>query len=424
MAAAGGIVILLSFGKYFPLHQLACLLVPGVGLTRAPFRFLFLYVTAGSVLAALGFETFKKSIESKESHSDFILKGAALYGVTVLFLAWGQGRVVWPQWLGLGLGLAALYFWRLNRHPMAGKLFLLSLIVSLLFTGWRASASRLGPGSNFDFASRCEALVRLKERVGLGRVLIGDKIPYPVQTMGKTISLELPTDAAYVTGLRNAMGYNPLILDKYSDLYLLPPQTFARLTALKAFISGDPRWRMPGFSREDWNGVGFCQNQEPVSFVYAPDQVESVPDDQQRLALMGRPDFNPYETAYFSEPLSESQKLLPSVLPAHLEYQLEQEAPDLESFQIKTNRPGWVVFSEVMYPGWKAWVDGKASDILTANHVFRALWVTEGEHEVLFRYEPWWLKTLLVGLGLWILSVFAFLWGPWGRGFLKEFQQI
>ncbi len=194
--------------------------------------------------------------------------------------------------------------------------------------------------------------------------------------------------------------------------------------AVGSFISGDQRWNIAGFSREDWGPVNYCRNQEPVSFVYAPHRVESVTDNEQRLALMRRPDFDPYETAYFSQALPESPKAQPTAPPAGLEYQSGPEEADAESFNLKSGRPGWVVFSEVMYPGWKAWVDGEPAVVFTANHLFRSLWVPAGRHEVLFRYEPWWWKTLLLGLILWILSVLALAWGPWGKGFLREFQQI
>ena len=51
-------------------------------------------------------------------------------------------------------------------------------------------------------------------------------------------------------------------------------------------------------------------------------------------------------------------------------------------------RPGFLVLSDVYYPGWKAYVDGHVVPILRANHAFRAIWLREGRHDVRFVYAP------------------------------------
>jgi hypothetical protein len=428
LAAAGTGALLLSFGKFFPLHRIACQLLPGIGLSRAPFRYVFLYEAAGVVLMAMGYENLKERMAlGKPLERRKLLWGLGLYSfVTAGFALWrgGDARL---QLLGLLPGALSLYLWMEKKiSPRKAQwVFLGSLVLCLLASDWTACTSRWGPASNFDYAARCEALAKLKASVTEpGRVLLGDDIPYLVQSGGRELRLSLPTDVAMVAGLRNALGYNPLNLDRASDLYTLPPRTFVRLMAVESFISGDKRWNIPGFSREDWNGVEFCQNQEPVNFVYAPQRVESVIDDQQRLALMRRIDFNPNKTAYFSEPMPGRPGCTGPFSKAHFRYDLKKVEPDGESFQVSIDRPGWIVFSEVMYPGWKAWVDGGQAPLFTANHLFRSVWIDAGSHEVVFRYEPVWGKPLLAGLGLWFLSVLALVLGPWREIFLKEFQKI
>jgi uncharacterized membrane protein YfhO len=61
--------------------------------------------------------------------------------------------------------------------------------------------------------------------------------------------------------------------------------------------------------------------------------------------------------------------------------------------QAKMASPGFLVVSEVTYPGWRAYVDGKESHIYTANYLFRAVYLPEGTHEVRFAYVP---------IGFWI----------------------
>jgi len=49
---------------------------------------------------------------------------------------------------------------------------------------------------------------------------------------------------------------------------------------------------------------------------------------------------------------------------------------------------GVLVLSDVYYPGWNAYVDGRHAEMLRANYSFRAIALGAGEHTVSFRYEP------------------------------------
>lgn len=190
--------------------------------------------------------------------------------------------------------------------------------------------------------------------------------------------------------------------------------------ALKAFAAGDNRWKLAGFSTSESDGVLYGTNEDKVQYAYSPSSVETIGDDQKRLEAMKVPGFDPYQTAYFSEAIPDYTQ--EKGVTAHLEYELVQDDPDEQGFKVGLSRSGWVVFSEVMYPGWKAWMDRNPSELYTANHDFRAVWVPEGSHRVTFRYEPVWWKLLLWGLVFWILSVAGLVLGPWGKKFQEEFK--
>ena len=73
---------------------------------------------------------------------------------------------------------------------------------------------------------------------------------------------------------------------------------------------------------------------------------------------------------------------------------------------------GWVVLSDLHYPGWRAQVDGEDSDILPANGAFRAIHVPPGTHTLRLEYQPTWLAwsaALSVG-GLLTLLALVWLW--------------
>ena len=53
--------------------------------------------------------------------------------------------------------------------------------------------------------------------------------------------------------------------------------------------------------------------------------------------------------------------------------------------------------SEVWYPGWEAYIDGKKTSISKTDNVFRTLIVTPGNHTVIYRYNP---KIFVIGAGI------------------------
>jgi hypothetical protein len=396
LAALGALA--LACGRFLPFHRLVCDWVPGFGLTRAPFRYICLYVGVLSFLTAVGFDRFRNHGGKGKKYWFFL---PLIYGAFVLAFALSLGGSYWVQGVGALTGGGCLWaLMRFGQKETWSWIFLLSVV----WTFWAADShirtSRMGPISNFNWEERSPLLLDITKKTGLARTFLGDKMPYPILSQEGPVTMDLPTDAAMVTGLRNDSGYNPLCLKVVSDLFSLPAGTHVKLMAVKSFVTGNPS-RLKGFRSENWGGVHYFENTLPVSFVYAPLRVQTVSSDQDRLALMGRPDFDPYRISF----LSQSVPVFVSKEEAGLTYALEKGTTDQETFKVSLKRPGYAVFSEVMFPGWKALVDGKPSTLFTANHAFRALWLEAGGHQVEFRYEPAWVAPILWGLILWVLSL-------------------
>ncbi len=75
---------------------------------------------------------------------------------------------------------------------------------------------------------------------------------------------------------------------------------------------------------------------------------------------------------------------------------------DSKVFRVRMAREGFLVVSDVYYPGWKAKVDGKRTDLLRANYLFQAVLVPEGEHQVRIDFEP---ASLRAGIAVSLLSL-------------------
>lgn len=71
--------------------------------------------------------------------------------------------------------------------------------------------------------------------------------------------------------------------------------------------------------------------------------------------------------------------------------------------------PGVLVLADVMYPGWKVYVDGIKVPILTTNLIMRGVPLEEGKHQVEFIYKPDLYFLGLVVAGVTLLLVIAVL---------------
>jgi hypothetical protein len=103
-------------------------------------------------------------------------------------------------------------------------------------------------------------------------------------------------------------------------------------------------------------------------------------------------------------------------------------APEQDSVQITDYRlnsitldafldaDGFLFTSEIYYPGWKAYVDGKESKMYKANYIFRAVYLTPGSHTIVFKYEPLSFKIGLCVSLLALLFIGAFIAGnAWAK---------
>jgi uncharacterized membrane protein YfhO len=69
--------------------------------------------------------------------------------------------------------------------------------------------------------------------------------------------------------------------------------------------------------------------------------------------------------------------------------------------------PGWLVVTDLDYPGWQVRVDGKDSQIYRGDYVFRALPLTPGDHriEFVFKSKSFRAGAALSGLSVVMLSI-------------------
>lgn len=72
---------------------------------------------------------------------------------------------------------------------------------------------------------------------------------------------------------------------------------------------------------------------------------------------------------------------------------------------VEADGAGYLFLSDAYFPGWKASVDGRDSEILRAWFHFRAVALTAGRHRVVFEYRPVWFYR-----GVWVSVMAILVW--------------
>ncbi len=89
--------------------------------------------------------------------------------------------------------------------------------------------------------------------------------------------------------------------------------------------------------------------------------------------------------------------------------------PDQIAISADTSSSGYLVLSEIFYPGWKAFVDDRPEQILRGDYLLRVVPLPPGKHVVRLVYDPLSIK---VGIGLSIMTIFGLVLATvysWGR---------
>ncbi len=116
-------------------------------------------------------------------------------------------------------------------------------------------------------------------------------------------------------------------------------------------------------------------------------------NDEGLLKELDAEGFNPQSTVLLEDSTSEAE--------ANAKNQTEETSPrrlqplelkriDCNTLLITCEAPedAYLVQTDNFYPGWKCFVDGKNTEIIQANYLFRAIRLGKGKHEIRFAFMP------------------------------------
>jgi hypothetical protein len=148
------------------------------------------------------------------------------------------------------------------------------------------------------------------------------------------------------------------------------------------------------------------QNQRPVPRAFVVPNARVVPLAETLTALKG-PQFDPYQEVLLAPDgiISEPPSLPAATMPARA---TSYQANNTDSVEVKVEAgsPGWLVVTDMNYPGWTARIDGQLTSIRRADYLFRSVYVDGNPHAVTFTFDPLSVRFGLALTGLtWLVAV-------------------
>ncbi len=140
---------------------------------------------------------------------------------------------------------------------------------------------------------------------------------------------------------------------------------------------------------------------DPLPRAWIVYRAEAVGNEREALARMGRDDFDPARAVILE---SDAPVHPPPTTRPDSTVSVRSPGAGRLDINVKTSEPGYLVISEIMYPGWRASIDGRPVELIRADSIIAALPVPAGEHAVAVWFES---RSVRWGITISSLAVLA-----------------
>jgi hypothetical protein len=264
---------------------------------------------------------------------------------------------------------------------------------------------------------------------GFAPQYVGAKISGPAGWNRPLVNALGVNNRATPLGLQSIQGYNALQIARYPEYMSalngyeqsyhyadvsdedLDSPLLDLLNVRYVIVPADtPTESQPGLNRvlraqhptvyED-DRLKVLENQEALPRAWIVHSARQVGSKEEALDLLSAGQVDPEETALLEDVPPEMSQ--PDEASADRTSVVEYGADRIE-LATTTETPGLLVLSEVHYPAWRAYVDGRPAPVYVTDHLLRSVPIPEGEHTVELRYESW---TLRVGVAISLIACAA-----------------
>ncbi len=398
----GILALLLSFGENTPLYKLFYDFAPGFSFFRVPARFLMVLTFCIAVLAAFGCSDFGSN--SNQTNKQKFFKRKGIYpGVLILGLIFlaptpeklPEDFVRWQFGYSLVIvGLIFLFYLVKLFFPRWKRLFTVAILIVVI-----ADIFIYRPIFNQQQATKEKFINGIKTNPALK---LAKNQPQNTRYLIRKKNMILG-NWGLVYGYSNIGGYNPFKLKSYSQLDL-SSQKILNILGVKFTDDFDAKTFTKNFpGRTQFNIVNnFLENPDVYPRAFFVTESRTVEKFDLKKSMEEK-QFDPLKIVYLEGTPDLTQ--LDKVAANYKVTDLENNGGRV-SLELHTNNKGFLVITEMYYPGWKAAVNGDETKVLKADSFFRAISIENNINKVEFWFEPF---SFVIGAWVSGLTFLAFM---------------
>ncbi len=378
--------LMFALGDNLFVHRLFFDFVPGFSTFRNPARMGIFLAFATALLSGFALNTLL--YEERDARSNKRL--LALLGGTI-----GAGVLVWLLVLSGSLSTMITTMRNAQQILSAVKkdalISLLMLLVSgiLLFAlirGVAARAARLalipvffidlllfgGSQNNSTtdpnvYFGKTESLVRFFKEEGQSEI-------FRVNTRNSQ-GMIMDRNQGMIDRIFTMEGYTPLALQRVYAPLASVDQMYDLLNVKYKTVTN-----------EQARGLSLARHETSFPRAFFLYRTHVVRSEEELLAYLKSPEFDHRTTAVFEK--EPGFTLAPAAGEPEWSARVTAYQNNTIELDLSTDRDGVLVLSEIYYPGWKAYIDGKETEVLCTDYNLRGIFVPRGSHKGIVRFEP------------------------------------
>lgn len=153
--------------------------------------------------------------------------------------------------------------------------------------------------------------------------------------------------------------------------------------------------------------VKIIKNPDYMPRVFISNRAREIFEPEKIFETLKNPDFDLRNEIIIEKDLPDGQ--LVNENNGNSSAKITEYQDEKVTIDANMQNPGFLVLLDQYYPGWKAFVDGKETEIYPTDYVFRSIYLDKGNHKVEFIYDPLSYKIgKYTTLATILLLVFAF----------------
>ena len=423
--------LLFSFGSHFFIFPIFYKYVPGFNMFRVPARFLYIYGFSISILAGIGINFFIKNKYAsiiKVKKFEVLLLGIFLTIIIfVLSLNFRQDKIVLLEKFilknsyALGINHSTLYFQIQNDLIILSIFIIFSVIILRLLKRYGLSfiikviiialiTFDLGSfGMKFYETRNINEVFTIPEII---RKIKYDKSKFRVFDLsGKFITPLSAERIESVTGINSSYlkHYQEFVwligdhlktpYENFLDFYNIKNPKILKMLNVKYVIS---KGALPNKEYANIYNKNYYlyQDIDILPRAYIVGNANVIQDKKETFRILQSKNYNPKEYIL----LEKASRVTLKNKEKFRSVKITSYKPNEIKLKTSVYSSGFLVLSEIWYPGWKAYDNGRETEILKTNYMFRSIYLKKGMHDITFVYDPISYK---IGKAISILTLFV-----------------